>query len=157
MSKYVTEISDTYAVVDKQTGELLDYKVTRKISIDQFIMVFFASCPKLMELTGIHLKVLICCWKSSSYNPNNDEESNIVHNNTSFKDECRESGLDVSNAVIDNAISALCKKGFLQKRCRGEYRLNPRYFFRGKLSDRSKLNINYIVVPSEEEKNETNT
>lgn len=149
MTKYVTETSEDFALLDKQTGEIIDYSVTKKISLDEFIMVFFASCPKLMNLTGNHLKVLICCWKHSSYNPNNEESGNIVHNGPSFKEACKENGLDVSNAVIDNAISALCRKGFLIKRYRGEYLLNPEYFFKGKLSSRSKVRLNYIVDPNE--------
>lgn len=149
MAKYASEKTQDHALLDLQTGEITDLYITKKVTVDQFIMVFFSSCPKLMELTGLHLKVLICCWKCSSFNPNSDEESNIVHNNKSFKEECKENGMEVSDASIDNAISALCRKGFLQKRCRGEYRLNPEYFFRGKLSNRSKLRINCVVEPSE--------
>ena len=149
MKKYVTEKSENYALLDKQTGEILDYSIAKKVSLDEFIMVFFAGCPELMDLTGNHLKVLICCWKHSSYNPNNEESGNIVHNSPSFKEACRENGLDVSNAVIDNAISALCKKGFLIKRCRGEYLLNPEYFFKGSLSSRSKIRLSYIVEPDD--------
>lgn len=145
MKRYVTEKSENYALLDKQTGEVLDYNIIKKVSLDEFIMVFFAGCPELMNLTGNHLKVLICCWKHSSYNPNNEESGNIVHNSPSFKEACRENGLDVSNAVIDNAISALCKKRFLIKRCRGEYLLNPDYFFKGSLSSRSKIRLSYIV------------
>ena len=151
MVKYVNEKSEDYSVIDNRTGEILDLNLTKKISLDEFIMVFFSSCPQLMELSGNHLKVLICCWKHSSYNPENDDRGNILHNGTGFKNACRESGLDVSNAVIDNAISALCKKGFLIKKFRGEYLLNPLYFFKGRLSDRSKVNINFTVAPTKQE------
>lgn len=147
MAKFVTEKSDNYSIVDNQTGEILDYNVTKKITLDQFIMVFFASCPHLMNLTGNHLKVLICCWKYSSYNPENEERGNVIHNGTGFKEACKESGLDIPNASIDNAISALCKKGLLIKKYRGEYLLNPQYFFKGRLTNRSKVKINYIVEP----------
>jgi hypothetical protein len=113
-------------------------------------MVFFSSCPRLMDLTGNHLKVLICCWKHSSYNPENEERGNILHNGPGFKSACRENGLDISNAAIDNAVSALCKKGFLIKKFRGEYLLNPQYFFKGRLSNRSKVRVNYVVEPEED-------
>ncbi len=148
MAKYETEKSEDYSILDNRTGEILDLNITKKVDIDEFIMVFFASCPQLMNLTGNHLKVLICCWKHSTYNPQNEEQGNIVHNGTGFKKACRENGLDISNASIDNAISALCKKGFLIKKFRGEYLLNPVYFFRGKLSNRSKVNINFTVEPT---------
>jgi hypothetical protein len=150
MTKYITEKSDDYSVVDNHTGEILDLNFTKKITLDEFIMVFFSSCPELMNLTGNHLKVLICCWKHSSYNPENEERGNILHNGPGFKSACRENGLDISNAAIDNAVSALCKKGFLIKKFRGEYLLNPQYFFKGRLSNRSKVRVNYVVEPEED-------
>lgn len=147
MSKFVTEKSEDYSLIDNHTGEILELSQTKKISLDEFIMVFFSSCPQLMDLKGNHLKVLICCWKHSSYNPENEESGNILHNGPSFKESCREDGLNVSNAVIDNAISALCRKGFLIKRFRGEYLLNPLYFFKGKLSKRSRIAYTFNVEP----------
>lgn len=147
MVKYVTEKSENYSLLDNSTGEILDLNLTKKLELDEFIMVFFASCPQLMNLKGNHLKVLICCWKHSSYNPQNEEMGNIVHNNTGFKKACRDEGLEISDASIDNAISALCKKGFLIKKYRGEYLLNPQYFFKGRLSKRSKVNISFTVEP----------
>jgi hypothetical protein len=150
MAKYTTEKVKGWSLVDECTGELLEYKQTKKITVDEFIMVFFSSCPELMNLTGNHLKVLICCWKHSSYNPENEERGNILHNGPGFKSACRENGLDISNAAIDNAVSALCKKGFLIKKFRGEYLLNPQYFFKGRLSNRSKVRVNYVVEPEED-------
>lgn len=155
MSKYITEKSENYSILDNKTGEILDLNFTKKISLDEFIMVFFSSCPELMNLTGNHLKVLICCWKHSSYNPDNEERGNIIHNGPGFKKACREDGLTVSNAVIDNSISALCKKGFLIKKFRGEYLLNPRYFFKGRLSSRSKVQIHLQVSPENTEEQDT--
>ncbi len=148
-TKYITEKSEDYSLVDNQTGEILDLNITKKISLDEFIMVFFSSCPQLMELKGNHLKVLICCWKYSTYNPENEEKGNVVYTGSGFKESCRENGLDISNAAIDNAVCALCKKGLLIKRYRGEYLLNPQYFFKGRLSSRSRVNLNYVVNPKE--------
>lgn len=145
--KYVTEKSENFSIVDNNTGELTDLNITKKINLDEFIMVFFSSCPELMTLKGNHLKVLICCWKHSSYNPENEERGNIIHNSPGFKEACRASGLDISNAAIDNAISALHKKNFLIKKYRGEYLLNPQYFFKGRLSERSKVKVHFIVEP----------
>lgn len=150
MTRFIKEKSSDYSLLDNHTGEIKDMVITRKITLDQFIMVFFSSCPQLMDLKGNHLKVLICCWKHSSYNPANELEGNILHNSQGFKQACREDGLDVTDAVIDNAISALCRKGFLIKKFRGEYLLNPNYFFKGKLTNRSKVEINYIVEPTGE-------
>lgn len=148
MAKYITKTSDAYQLYDNFTGELLEYKQTRKISMDEFIMVFFTSCPDLMKLSGVELKVLICCWKLSSFNPMNEAEGNIVHNNQSLKEFCKEQGATSSDANIDNAISMLCKKRMLLKKCKGEYMLNPEYFFKGTLSNRSKIDLRFIVEPT---------
>lgn len=147
MSKYITETSEDYSLVDNHTGELLEYKQTRKLSLEEFIMVFFSSYPELFKLKGLQLKILMCCWKHSTYNKDNDISGNIVHNNASFKEHCREEGLGVSDASIDNNISTLCKTGLLVKKCRGEYLLNPEYFFKGSLSQRTKIQMDFIVDP----------
>lgn len=151
MAKYITETSDDYSLVDKHTGELLELKQTRKLSLDEFIIVFFSSYPELFKLKGLQLKVLMCCWKHSTYNKENDVSGNIVHNNASFKEHCREEGLELSNASIDNTISSLCRANLLKKKCRGEYLLNPDYFFKGSLSQRTKVMMQFIVDPDDTE------
>lgn len=148
MAKYVTEKVKGWSLVDDSTGELLEYKQTKKVSMEEFIMVFFAGCPELMKLTGVELKVLICCWQKSSFNPVSDNTGNIIFNGASFKEFCREQGASTSDANIDNAICALNKKGLLLKKNRGEYLLNPKYFFRGTLSNRSKIDLRFIVEPT---------
>ena len=147
VKKYITEKSEDYSLVDKHTGELLDYCYTKKVSIDEFIMVFFTCVPQVMKLNGTQLKVLMCCWKHSSFNPMGETEGNVVNNNASFKNYVRRNGLDISDAAIDNAISALHKKNFLLKKCRGEYILNPSYFFKGTLSQRSHIRLSVEYDP----------
>lgn len=156
MARYISEPVKGFSVVDENTGELMEYRQTRRLSLEEFIVVFFSSYPELFRLKGQQLKVLMCCWKHSTYNKDNDTTGNIVHNNASFKAHCKEDGLDLSDASIDNSISALCKAGLLQKKCRGEYRLNPNYFFKGALSQRSKILMQF-VVGQEEPANNTNT
>lgn len=151
MARYITEKSKDFSVVDNHTGELLELRQTRKLSLEEFIMVFFSSYPELFKLKGLQLKILMCCWKHSTYNKENDTTGNIVHNNASFKQHCREEGLDLSDASIDNAVSSLCKTGLLQKKCRGEYLLNPEYFFKGTLSARTKILTQFVVGPDEPE------
>ena len=151
MSRYITQTSEDYSLVDNHTGELIEFRQTKKVSLDEFIQVFFSSYPELFRLKGLQLKILMCCWKHSTYNKENDTTGNIVHNNASFKQHCREEGLDLSDASIDNAISYLCKTGLLRKKCRGEYLLNPDYFFKGSLSQRTKIQMQFIVGSTEEQ------
>ena len=87
----------------------------------------------------------MCCWKASSYN-SVDAEGNIVNNNKLLKDYIRQHGLDISDNTIDVIISKLAKKGILIKKCRGSYMLNPRYFFKGRLAEKSKLELKMVTA-----------
>lgn len=142
-TKYITETSKDYALLDKHTGDLLDYKRSRKVTMDEFIMIFFASYPELMEVPGQKLKVLMCCWKYSTYGTS--EDANIFINDKVFKEHVREYEPKMSDGSIDVAISFLSKKGLLWKLCKGRYALNKDYFFKGKLNDRSKLKMSFEV------------
>lgn len=142
-TRYVMETSKDYSLVDNHTGEILKYNQTRKVTLDEFIMVFFASYPELMELGGQPLKVLMACWKYSTYG--SAEEGNVIINDKVFKEHVREHEPGMSDSSIDVAISQLSKKGLLLRQCRGRYVLNKEYFFKGKLSDRSKLKLEFVV------------
>lgn len=146
----ITQKSEDYSLLDEHTGEILDFYQTKKVNLDEFIMVFFSCIPKIMELKGVALKILICCWKASSFNPINTTQGNIIVNNAKFKEYVRSCGVTALDASIDNAFSTLRKKGFLLKRCRGEYMLNPEYFFKGTISQRSKLRFSVIVDPTKD-------
>lgn len=144
MKKYITETSKDYALLDKHTGEILEYKQTKKVSIDEFIMVFFSGFPEVFKLEGNALKVLMCIWKFSSFNLH-APEANMFINNVLFKEFVRKEGLDIADSTIDVYVSTLNKKGLILKKCRGTYMLNPDYFFKGTLSNRSKLKLSIEV------------
>lgn len=118
------------------------------ISVNDYINVLFSCISKIMELGGRPIKILMCCWKYSSFNPLNETEGNMITNSKRFKDYVRSCGLEISDASIDDAISLLCKNGFLIKICRGERMLNPEYFFKGTISQRSKLKLSVGVEPA---------
>lgn len=149
MVTFVTKTSDEYGLVDKKTGELLEYKQTKKVNLGEFIQVYFASCPQIMKLKGAYIKVLMCIWKYSTYNPANEMEGNLIQNNALFKKYCKSDGKINSDAMIDNAFSKLNKEGIIIKQCRGTYMLNPKYFFKGSLGSRTKILYN-LKVENEE-------
>lgn len=151
MEAFVTEKSKDYSLLDNNTGEILDYRKTRKVSIEDFMMVYLASYSDMLKLTGMQMKVLMCCWRYSAFNDRNCNSGNLIYNNGLFKENCKRDGLNTSDAVINNAISQLEKYGFLLKKCKGTYLLNPKYFFKGTISDRTKLQYNLIVEPQVKE------
>lgn len=129
------------SVVNTDTGEIISGVATTKVeSIDEFIMIFLVNIQDAFKLEGQHLKILMCCWKYSTFNPQSPE-GNRITNNQALKQKIRESGLQVSDTVINNAFTAFVKNNLMIKECRGQYILNPKYFFRGTLGNRSKLKL----------------
>lgn len=126
-------------VINNATGEVVSgVAEVRCSSIDEFIMCFIASVPKVVSLDGNSMRVLMWCWKFSSFNPS-IPEANTITNDKAFKERIRREGCEMSDSVINKAIHDLYKEDMLLKRCKGSYFLNPEYFFRGTLSSRSKI------------------
>ena len=146
MDTFVTQTDPDYSLVDKHTGEIQEWKRTRVVSVDEFIMFFFASMPDLFKLEGLQMKVLMCCWKHSTYN-NVETEGNIVNNNKLLKDYIRSCGLNLTDSAVDVIIHRLAKANILIKKCKGTYMLNPQYFFKGKLADKSRLELRMVTNP----------
>ena len=146
MSNFITQPDPDYSLLDRHTGEILEWKRTRVVNVDEFIMFFFASMPDLFKLKGLQLKVLMCCWKHSSYN-DVETEGNIVHNDRLLKDYIRQCGLEISDGAIDVIIHNLTKANILIKKCKGTYMLNPQYFFKGRLAEKSKLELRMVTSP----------
>ena len=148
MDNFVTQTDPDYSLLDRHTGEILEWKRTKVVNVEEFIMFFFASMPDLFQLEGLHMKVLMCCWKASNYN-DIETEGNIVYNGKLLKNYIRQCGLDISDNAIDVIIHNLAKRNILIKKCKGTYMLNPQYFFKGKLADKSKLELRMITNPTE--------
>ena len=146
MNTFITQTDPDYSLLDKHTGEIQEWRRTRVVTVDEFIMFFFASMPDLFKLEGLQMKVLMCCWKASTYN-NVETEGNIVCNNKLLKDYIRQCGLDISDGAIDVTIHKLAKENILIKKCKGTYMLNPQYFFKGRLAEKSKLELKMVTNP----------
>ena len=118
----------TREIIDNNTGEVLvsEDLVVKVGDIDKFIMFFLTNNDYFYHLTGTQIKVLSVLWKESTYKQG--DEGNM----------------------IDNVFSTLSRQNVLIKTCKGEYMLNPEYFFKGRLSDRSKCIkrvVEFIVKP----------
>lgn len=146
MTKKVYTQTDVpeFKVVNTVTGEIISgISTVRCESIDDFIMCFLSSIREVAALDGNSIRVLLYCWKYSSFNYNLPE-ANVIVNDKDFKSTIRKNGLDMSDAVINNCFMKLSKAGMLIAKCRGKYILNPKYFFKGTLANRSKLQVNII-------------
>lgn len=145
MEKFKTEVDKDYSLLDNWTGEIKELKVTKVVDQEKFMIIFLSTLPQMFNLKGNQIKMLMYCWKYSSFNPKGETEGNIINNNVLFKDYVRNAGLNLTDSAIDVYISNLSSVGFLIKKCRGVYMLNPNYFFKGTVSDASKLQLNIIA------------
>lgn len=149
---YKTELIPNQAIVNLEDGEVISAVAKRKCeTLSDFIVCYLDTIPEVWKLDGNALKILTACWKFSTYNAIDIKETNTVFTNSIFKNYARREGLNISDSGIDKSICVLAKKGFLVRRAKGCYYLNPKYFFRGKLSDRSKLQ--YIIEYNQENPN----
>ena len=149
---YIRTDEPELRVVNTTTGEIVSGVSTVKCSnIDDFIMCFLSSIKEVAALDGNSIRHIQYCWKYSSFNYH-IPEANVIVNDQDFKETIRQNGLNTSDAVINNSINRLYKAGMLLKKCKGKYMLNPKYFFKGSLTNRSKLQLN--VIYDREETNE---
>lgn len=142
-TKFITEKSEGYSLVDNTTGEIKELNIKRKITQQDFIMVFLQSIQEFMTLDGVLIKILWVLWKECSFNPENTNEGNIITNDLYLKNKIRKCGLEVTDNAINTYFARLAKYNILIKICKGRYMLNPKYFFKGRLSDASKMTLTF--------------
>lgn len=132
-------------------GELLsaEQTIVRKVNAEEFCQIYLKDCEDFSNLTGSEYRVLVQCWLYSTYYKDSqlDIPGNMVSYNAVLKESIqRKTGL--KEGTIKNALNSLVRKNMLLKPegIRGVYYLNPKYFFKGKLTERTKLikrNIEY--------------
>lgn len=142
-------------ITDPASGEIISEKkkIFRKVTPREFMQVYVDDLSGMMNITtGTESKVLTLFWKFSSYPDETSDKNYVRINSFLFENIERETGLKPSCAR--NVISRLTKKNLLirDEKRRGIYYLNPKYFWKGKISDNTRnlsLNINYDIIPEE--------
>ena len=136
-------IEKTRTIIDQETGEIIEQEsvVIKKLKPHEFIQVYLEDMSGLMQLKSIsETKILYVLWKYSNYIEDDDSYiGNKFILDKSLKDKIlNETGFVES--TVKNTISSLVKRGILikDKKYKMNYYLNPIYFFKGKLSDRTR-------------------
>ena len=135
--------------VDFTTGEILTTETTiiKKVNADEFIQVYLDDISGLLRISSkTEMAVLTWLWKYSVY-AEEGQPGNMVSLSPVLFESIKNSS-DLSDGTIRNAMSDLKKKNLIisHDKFRGTYYLNPKYFFKGKLSDRTesyKLSLEY--------------
>ena len=139
-----------------QNGEIIseEKKIFKKVTQRDFIQVYLDDMSGLIGIKSLaEHQVLSWFWKFSQY-PDDTFNCNYVSLSSLLFEKIQEStGLKPQS--IRNTISTLSKKKILLKdeKRRGIYYLNPRFFWKGKLSENARnmqLNINYDITPNKD-------
>lgn len=137
---YKTEIDPERFIVNSD-GEIESFVVKKVCETqEEFMMTYLNSIDELIDLEKSLFQVLICCWKLSSFS-NLNEEGNVINNTPLFRQRCRELGINMTDNAIRIAMSRLSKKNILIPLCKGTYLLNPKYFIKGTMSKKTRLQL----------------
>lgn len=153
IKKYINMKVKQTTVINQETGEVLEDKSEivsiKEVPKDSFINVYLNDMSGLMNIrTQTELRILAWMWKLSTF-PDNEFPGNCVVLGDLLMDKI-EKDLKIKRQTIRNTVSNLVKTQVLLKddKHRSTYYLNPKYFFKGKLSDLPKVRqvvLQYVI------------
>ena len=130
-------------------GEILsaEVKTIKTVSAEQFCQIYLRDNEEFYKLSKAESNVLAVLWYTSNYYE--DKDRALPGNKISLDEELRDTikiKTNLAAGTIRNTITSLVKKKMLLKdsRYKAVYYLNPEYFFKGKISDRTKIIKNII-------------
>lgn len=134
-------------------GEILssEIKTIKKVSLDQFCQVYLQDNEEFYCLSKAESNILSLCWRYSVYY--DDKELDLPGNKVIVDKQMRNIMMQktgLAESTIKNAFTTLVKKDMLIKdhNYKSVYYLNPKYFFKGTLSSRTKSikhSIEYVL------------
>ena len=130
-------------------GEILsaEVKTIKTVSAEQFCQIYLRDNEEFYKLFKAQSNVLAVLWYTSNYYE--DKDRALPGNKISLDEELRDTikiKTNLAAGTIRNTITSLVKKRMLLKdsRYKAVYYLNPEYFFKGKISDRTQIIKNII-------------
>ena len=130
-------------------GEILsaEVKTIKTVSAEQFCQIYLRDNEEFYKLSKTESNVLAVLWYTSNYYE--DKDRALPGNKISLDEELRDTikiKTNLAAGTIRNTITSLVKKKMLLKdsRYKAVYYLNPEYFFKGKISDRTQIIKNII-------------
>ena len=130
-------------------GEILsaEVKTIKTVSAEQFCQIYLRDNEEFYKLSKAEANGLAVLWYTSNYYE--DKDRALPGNKISLDEELRDTikiKTNLAAGTIRNTITSLVKKKMLLKdsRYKAVYYLNPEYFFKGKISDRTQIIKNII-------------
>lgn len=130
-------------------GEILsaEVKTIKTVSAEQFCQIYLRDNEEFYKLSKAESNVLAVLWYTSNYYE--DKDRALPGNKISLDEELRDTikiKTNLAAGTIRNTVTSLVKKKMLLKdnRYKQVYYLNPEYFFKGKITDRTQIIKNIV-------------
>lgn len=130
-------------------GEIISaqIKTIRTIKAEQFCQVYLQDNEEFFKLSKSESNVLAVLWYTSNYYE--DKDVSLPGNKISLDEQLRDvikKKTGLASGTIKNTITSLVTKKMILKdtRYKSVYYLNPEYFFKGKISDRTNIIKNIV-------------
>ena len=141
--KFRTVIDPTKVIVDNETGEVVSAVAKRVCDTqEEFIKIYLNSIDDLISLDNRMFQVLMVCLREAKFCDDKNQDGNTLYNFKDFKDKCRQLiDNELSDKAINMYVSRLATMQILIRKSRGEFVLNPRYFVKGQMTQKTRLQL----------------
>ena len=141
--KFRTVIDPTKVIVDNKTGEVVSAVAKRVCDTqEEFIKIYLNSIDDLISLDNRMFQVLMVCLREAKFCDDKNQDGNTLYNFKDFKDKCRQLiDNELSDKAINMYVSRLATMQILIRKSRGEFVLNPRYFVKGQMTQKTRLQL----------------
>jgi hypothetical protein len=128
--------NEEFDKVDKRTGELLQMRRVAKVkTLEDFYKICIATWDDFNMLSGMQAKIFRQCMKVSYMSNLSSNEGNFFFAGDAIA-EIEKSFPEISATAARQHLYRLCKMGFVVKTStRGKYSINPKYGFRGMMTE----------------------
>jgi hypothetical protein len=141
--KFRTIVDPENIIVNKETGEVVGASIKRVCEKpEDFIKLYLSSIDDLLDLNQREFQILLVCIRSSQFYDEAEAKGNFFSNDARFKTNCRRLlDEELSDNNINMCISRLAAKKIIIRQSRGLFVMNPRYFFKGTITKKSRLEL----------------
>ena len=127
---------------EKESGEILqDFVIERTCDTqEEFLKIYLNSIEDLSKIDHQTFEVLLIVLRRARFVDKEDVMGNEFFNNDIFKHEVKMK-LGLKDNAINKYVSNLTKAKILLRVNKGSYILNPRYFLKGKMTDKTRMEL----------------
>jgi len=143
MKKNIIKEITSIVIDERKELKSFETEISKQATSDEFVQMYLHDMQGILNIkTNSEFQVLAQLWKLAKFDTN---EITLIKRIKEIIAE--EIGITLQN--VNNTLSSLKKKGLITNPHRGQYFLNPKYFFKGYLKNRPKamrVILNYEII-----------